>query len=783
MSHRSPGRSASASAITPALTSAFTPTPAPASKFTGNSAGPSTAAHASTRAAPGLRHTARTASTFMHDAIVGSWHRCRSAGLDTETRPDPSLLTHGELSIRQEAAGDMLRSARPLLQSLYAQVATAGQVAVLCDAEGMILASLGNAAFLRDAERLALRPGACWSEVARGTNAIGTGIATGAAVRVHGNEHFIRRHHRLSCSAAPFHYADGSLAGLIDVSGPPERAPDDLLNRVCETSAIIEQQLFLAAWPNAHIIALHADPARLGMPDAQLLAVDRDGVILGISQLREAQSPLAAQALAQWCQDGLGRLVDSLQRGRSPQRLAEARVHAQLLRPAIERGAYGQHASTSGSGAWGVAGRTSEVRTSEAQTADPQGSNQRSGGGSDWLNNPSSSARGLDQQDTTAQPASSTAHSADEAARSSTAISPALPSSQATSPTPLPGLSQRLLDTAQRLLAADIPVLLHGETGTGKDVLAHWLHDHGPLAARPFVAINCAAIPESLIEAELFGYEEGAFTGARRKGMPGRLVEADGGILFLDEIGDMPLAMQTRLLRVLQDRVVQPLGGGRPRQANFRLICATHRDLPALVAAGSFREDLFYRINHYPLTLPPLRERPGLADIIDAVARRHHAHERNILLSPPLRQAFLHYAWPGNLRQLDNLVATLLALCDDGGTIHIEDLPVALFAEMRGGAMAPLVYEEESGKIGEETGSQTAANTTKPTRGKSLGAMRSDQTTSTAAQSDDREPDCDDLIRQHGGASAAARAMGLSRSTFYRRLRAQRAENNPSSGH
>ena len=246
----------------------------------------------------------------------------------------------------------------------------------------------------------------------------------------------------------------------------------------------------------------------------------------------------------------------------------------------------------------------------------------------------------------------------------------------------------------------------------------------------------------------MFGYEEGAFTGARRKGMPGRLVEADGGILFLDEIGDMPLAMQTRLLRVLHDRMVHPLGGGRPRQANFRLICATHRDLSALVAAGSFREDLFYRINHYPLTLPPLRARPGLAGIIDAVAERHHAAERGIVLSASLRQAFLRYEWPGNLRQLDNLVATLLALCDDGGTVDMEDLPAALFEAMQPRDDAPADARTDAME------DENAESTSLPCHGK---------------------PSCADLIREHGSASAAARAMGLSRSTFYRRLRLQRA--------
>ena len=164
-----------------------------------------------------------------------------------------------------------------------------------------------------------------------------------------------------------------------------------------------------------------------------------------------------------------------------------------------------------------------------------------------------------------------------------------------------------------RVLNAGVAVLLQGETGSGKEVFARALHAASQRGKGPFVAINCAALPESLIESELFGYEEGAFTGAKRKGHMGKLREADGGVLLLDEIGDMPLPMQARLLRVLQEREVTPLGGSTAYKVDFAVVCASHRDLPALVAAGEFRADLFYRLQDFVVHLPPLREHSDLA--------------------------------------------------------------------------------------------------------------------------------------------------------------------------
>ena len=226
-----------------------------------------------------------------------------------------------------------------------------------------------------------------------------------------------------------------------------------------------------------------------------------------------------------------------------------------------------------------------------------------------------------------------------------------------------------------RVFERDVPLLINGETGSGKEAFAKAVHQASQRAEKAFVALNCAAIPESLIESELFGYRGGSFTGARKEGMRGKVQQADGGTLFLDEIGDMPLALQTRLLRVLEDRQVVPIGG-EPEPVNVRIISATHRNLLERVQDGSFREDLYYRLNGLEVALPALRDRSDKSQLLDFLLAEEAGGE-TVVLDEPARQALLGFAWPGNVRQLRNVLRTLAALCD-GGRIGLEDLPAMI---------------------------------------------------------------------------------------------------------
>jgi len=230
---------------------------------------------------------------------------------------------------------------------------------------------------------------------------------------------------------------------------------------------------------------------------------------------------------------------------------------------------------------------------------------------------------------------------------------------------------------ASKLAPRDVPILIQGETGAGKEFLARAIHDIRPNPGR-FVAVNCAAIPEALIESELFGYASGAFTGAAPRGKIGLIEAADGGTLFLDEIGDMPIGLQARLLRVLSEGEITPVGAHRPKPVSFRLISASHHRLDQLVADGRFRRDLFFRLNAATLVLPPLRERQDLDGLVDHLLGRIGADEGRIIqLSPAARMVLRRHQWPGNLRELANTLRVAAALAD-GLEITPEDLPEGL---------------------------------------------------------------------------------------------------------
>ena len=294
-------------------------------------------------------------------------------------------------------------------------------------------------------------------------------------------------------------------------------------------------------------------------------------------------------------------------------------------------------------------------------------------------------------------------------------------------------------DKARKVVDKGIPILVTGESGVGKEIFVRALHASSKRAARPLVAVNCAALPEHLIEAELFGYVGGSFTGASRQGSPGRIRESQGGTLFLDEIGDMPLGVQTRLLRVLQERSVVPVGSGTPVSVDFTLVCATHQDLRSAVQQGRFRSDLYYRINGLRVELPRLAERSDL-DRICARMLREFSPDRALSLEPELQQALHGYGWPGNLRQLSHMLRTAVALLGDHepriGWLHLPD---DLQDELR-----QQVYSDDD------------AASAQSLRDVSARAVQLA------------------LENTRGNVSAAARALGISRQTLYRKLQPSR---------
>ncbi|MCC8976228.1 sigma-54 interaction domain-containing protein, partial [Bradyrhizobium brasilense] len=290
----------------------------------------------------------------------------------------------------------------------------------------------------------------------------------------------------------------------------------------------------------------------------------------------------------------------------------------------------------------------------------------------------------------------------------------------------LAGRDPVLIKGVKRLMTVgnlDLPILLHGETGAGKDVFARAIHTASNRAGRNYVALNCAAMPESLIDAELFGYEAGAFTGARREGSKGLIVQASGGTLFLDEIGDMPLSLQTRLLRVLENREVWPLGALKPVAVDIRLISATHRDLARMAEDGSFRSDLYYRLRGMEIRLPALRERADRKDVIAQIADEEAPHCR---IAADAWAQLMAYPFPGNMRQLRHVLRLASATAEDG-VISEADLDLPPFSAR--GAEADHTAGERTAIV-------------------------------------------DALRANDGRVTDAAKALGLSRATLYRKIKA-----------
>jgi transcriptional regulator of acetoin/glycerol metabolism len=295
---------------------------------------------------------------------------------------------------------------------------------------------------------------------------------------------------------------------------------------------------------------------------------------------------------------------------------------------------------------------------------------------------------------------------------------------------PLPPEFDVALSKARIAFDRDIPILINGETGSGKEVVSRHLHQGSRRAKGPFVALNCSSIPANLIESELFGYAPGAFTGAARNGMPGKLELANGGTLFLDEIGDMPVDLQARLLRVLQERKVVRIGSHSERDLDFALISATHRDLPQEIARGLFREDLYYRVNGLRLALPGLSQRTDFDRVVDRIVAEESSPTAPLTLDPAARQALRRHRWPGNLRELRQVLKLACAMADDG-VIEAAHLPPELAPPSSAHPPADCAPLEQA----------------------------------------EREVFAEKFAAHRGNISALARTLGIARATAYKKLR------------
>jgi transcriptional regulator of acetoin/glycerol metabolism len=309
----------------------------------------------------------------------------------------------------------------------------------------------------------------------------------------------------------------------------------------------------------------------------------------------------------------------------------------------------------------------------------------------------------------------------------------------------------RNVRSAHRIVDSGVSVLIQGPTGSGKEAFAHAMHVAGQRAQRPFVAVNCAAIPETLIESELFGYKPGAFTGARKEGMRGKILQSSGGTLFLDEIGDMPLALQTRLLRVLEEQQIVPLGSETPIEVDLHVIAASHRNLREMIARGTFREDLYYRLNGITLELPALADRADRDRVIHRVLAAQTSNGRPAAIEMDALQRLVVYNWPGNIRELRNVIRTALAICE-GGVIREVDLPRELRTAENATQSAP----------------QDVAPTHPPDEVEPAEMIIRPMNPLKAAERAALLRVIEDC---HGNMTRTARKLGMSRNTLYRKMK------------
>ena len=614
------------------------------------------------------------------EMIRHSWLRCLNEYQLDPTQPRPArVVPQQTLLEHRESVDELLHVARAGVEQLYGQISQLGYVLLLTDQRGITVEFRGDPRQDQQLRKAGLYLGADWDERFAGTCAVGTCLHDRQAIICHRQEHFDASHISLTCTAAPIADPQGNVMAVLDISAlqsPTQRESQNFsLSLVTLYARMIEDAYFLQRYRDCLMVRLDTSREFVHVNGRGLIAIEENGQVI------------AANAV--------GRdLIAEHQRRWPPWSADPTPTLGELFECEITDILSINSATDDQIRAFRARASNTICFISLLEPKRPRSS----------------------------QPTKPASASLPESLARLGADDPAMRKVQK--------LAERLRNETS------VNVLISGETGTGKEVIARALHESGNRANYPFIAVNCAAIPEALIESELFGYEPGAFTGGRAKGMRGLIPQAHGGTLFLDEIGDMPLSLQTRLLRVLAEREVMPLGANTPVRVDIRVITATHRNIEAMIELGEFREDLYYRLNGAQLRLPALRERADKLYVIRQVFN-DVVSERGSSPSPRLRadaiSALLAYAWPGNIRQLKNALAFALAT-SESDEITVHDLPEQCLSQR--------ITQQSSHKP-------------------------------TDAHGDTNNTLLEMLKAQHWNISAVARALGVSRPTIYRQMQRQ----------
>jgi len=634
--------------------------------------------------------------TVLAPAVDVSWRRCvNDFKLDPVREYRPTVLDGTRLRHLQAEHEELVQIARAEMDSLYEQIAGSGYALLLADTAGVILCEKIDPGLKKMFVCAGLMVGAEWSEQREGTNGIGTCVADARPITIHQSDHFRSRHTGLSCSAAPIHDQHGHIIAVLDascVNSSGTRESQMHTVALVNTSArLIEKCLFLRRHQTDSMLRFHHRPEFVDLLHDGAIAVAGDGTIMGSDATglkllgAGSRSELVGRSIADVFDMSYEELLATVKSGRRAMWELRDNQHGRLYFASL-------------------------ITAGEQGLRDP----------------------GL--------PVAERRTIVHLARRHSTAKGDA---SGVLTLQDLAGDDPKMLRNvrnAQRVADRNVSVVIRGPTGSGKEAFAKAMHFASARGKQAFVAVNCAAIPETLIESELFGYSPGAFTGARREGMRGRIVQSSGGTLFLDEIGDMPLLLQTRLLRVLEEQEVTPLGCETAIKVDLRVICASHRDLQDMLERGEFREDLYYRLNGITLDLPPLALRHDKEGLIRKCIARESGGGEDAAIEMAALQRLLNYGWPGNIRELRNTIRTALAL-GDNGTIRVGDLP----DEIRG------------------TSSRCRVRSADPTSGDSKPSITFETAERDALLN---------VIEQHRWVmSHVATHFGVSRNTLYRKIK------------
>ncbi len=621
--------------------------------------------------------TSRNEGPSAPEYVKRSWLRCLNEyGLDPDSSPDPVVISRQDLLARKEQNLELVSFADVEMANLYQQLAGSGYSIILTDRDGVLLSYYGDPSFKLAASRTGLVSGAVWSERHGGTNGMGTCLLERAPVTVHREQHFLTRNTGLTCCAAPVFDPRGELVAVLDASGESDRAQQHTLVLVNMSAQMIENRLFLHRFRDAFIVRFHSRPELVGMWSEGIIALDLAGAITAAD--RNALFQLGCKSAHDLVNAPLER-VFNISLPALIQRSHKQSFHPLPIYEARNGGrffavAYGPESKRRGAGVTQVALREEPSTATASRSA-------------------------LDELDF-GDP-----------------------------------LMARNIEAAKRVRSRDIPILLLGETGTGKELFARALHAASGRPDKPFVAVNCASMPEAEIQNELFGCRPGGIAAAIREGQPGKIVQADGGTLFLDEIGDLPYALQARLLHVLEEReVIAP--GEAPIKVDIRLVSATHCKLEEKIRRGEFREDLFYRLQGLMLALPRLADRTDKRALIQHIFAQEAAAASKVSLSEDLIDALCTDQWPGNIRQLRNVLRAMIAL-RTSDLLGLADLPSDYGLRLRPAQPAAPAPEMDS-----------------------LNPLRRAE----------REALLRELDLEHGNISHVARKLGVGRNTLYRKM-------------